>query len=50
MQDRGFGRALGEFATGAAVVTARGKGEDLVGIWRQRSSAKFHNIRSTYFI
>src|SRR3954463_13569652 len=32
MQDRGFRRALGEFATGVAVVTARGKGEDLVGM------------------
>ena len=32
MQDRAFRRALGEFATGVAVVTARGKGEDLVGM------------------
>lgn len=32
MQDRGFRGALGEFATGVAVVTARGKGEDLVGM------------------
>jgi flavin reductase (DIM6/NTAB) family NADH-FMN oxidoreductase RutF len=32
MQDRAFRRALGEFATGVAVVTARGKGEELVGM------------------
>jgi flavin reductase (DIM6/NTAB) family NADH-FMN oxidoreductase RutF len=31
MQDLGFRRALGEFATGVAVVTAR-KGEELVGM------------------
>jgi hypothetical protein len=32
MEDRGFRRSLGEFATGVAVVTARGKGRyrDLV--------------------
>jgi flavin reductase (DIM6/NTAB) family NADH-FMN oxidoreductase RutF len=32
MQDRAFRRALGEFATGVAVVTARGKGSELVGM------------------
>jgi hypothetical protein len=32
MEDRAFRRALGEFATGVAVVTARGKGEELVGV------------------
>lgn len=32
MQDRAFRRALGEFATGVAVVTARGKGEELIGM------------------
>jgi 4-hydroxyphenylacetate 3-hydroxylase, reductase component len=32
MQDRAFRHALGEFATGVAVVTARGKGEELVGM------------------
>jgi flavin reductase (DIM6/NTAB) family NADH-FMN oxidoreductase RutF len=32
MPDRAFRRALGEFATGVAVVTARGKGEELIGM------------------
>lgn len=32
MQDRAFRQALGEFATGVAIVTARGKGEDLIGM------------------
>lgn len=32
MQDRAFRRSLGEFATGVAVVTARGKGEELIGM------------------
>lgn len=32
MQDRDFRRTLGEFATGVAVVTARGRGESLVGM------------------
>jgi flavin reductase (DIM6/NTAB) family NADH-FMN oxidoreductase RutF len=32
MEDRAFRRALGEFATGVAVVTARGKGEELIGM------------------
>src|SRR6266404_4321764 len=32
MEDRAFRRALGEFATGVAVVTARGQGEELVGV------------------
>jgi flavin reductase (DIM6/NTAB) family NADH-FMN oxidoreductase RutF len=32
MEDRGFRRSLGEFATGVAVVTARGKGDELVGM------------------
>lgn len=32
MEDRAFRRALGEFATGVAVVTARGMGNDLVGM------------------
>lgn len=32
MEDRAFRRALGEFATGVAVVTARGKGEALIGM------------------
>lgn len=32
MEDHAFRRALGEFATGVAVVTARGKGGDLVGM------------------
>jgi len=32
MQDREFRRSLGEFATGVAVVTARGRGNDLVGM------------------
>lgn len=32
MEDRGFRRALGEFATGVAIVTARGPGGELVGM------------------
>ncbi|WFU74853.1 flavin reductase family protein [Bradyrhizobium sp. CB2312] len=32
MEDHAFRRALGEFATGVAVVTARGKGEELIGV------------------
>ena len=32
MEDRAFRRALGEFATGVAVVTARGRGEELIGM------------------
>lgn len=32
MKDKDFRRALGEFATGVAVVTARGRGEGLVGM------------------
>lgn len=32
MQDQAFRRALGEFATGVAIVTARGRGQDLVGM------------------
>jgi flavin reductase (DIM6/NTAB) family NADH-FMN oxidoreductase RutF len=32
MEDRAFRRALGEFATGVAVVTARGKGQELIGM------------------
>ncbi|WP_407187644.1 flavin reductase family protein [Bradyrhizobium centrosematis] len=32
MEDRAFRRALGEFATGVAVVTARGKGNELIGM------------------
>lgn len=32
MEDRAFRRTLGEFATGVAVVTARGKGDELVGM------------------
>ena len=32
MEDRAFRRALGEFATGVAVVTASGKGGELVGM------------------
>ena len=32
MQDRAFRQALGEFATGVAIVTARGKGSELVGM------------------
>jgi flavin reductase (DIM6/NTAB) family NADH-FMN oxidoreductase RutF len=32
MEVRAFRRALGEFATGVAVVTARGKGDELVGM------------------
>jgi len=32
VQDRAFRRTLGEFATGVAVVTARGRGDDLVGM------------------
>jgi flavin reductase (DIM6/NTAB) family NADH-FMN oxidoreductase RutF len=32
MEDRAFRRALGEFATGVAVVTTRGKGEELIGM------------------
>ncbi|CAM5192988.1 Flavin reductase (DIM6/NTAB) family NADH-FMN oxidoreductase RutF/DNA-binding MarR family transcriptional regulator OS=Castellaniella defragrans OX=75697 GN=HNR28_001201 PE=3 SV=1 [Castellaniella defragrans] len=32
MQDREFRRSLGEFATGVAVVTAHGKGDDLIGM------------------
>src|SRR5262245_66668145 len=32
MEGRAFRRALGEFATGVAVVTARGKGEELIGM------------------
>lgn len=32
MADRAFRRVLGEFATGVAIVTARGKGDELVGM------------------
>jgi flavin reductase (DIM6/NTAB) family NADH-FMN oxidoreductase RutF len=32
MEDRAFRRALGEFATGVAVVTARGRGKELIGM------------------
>ena len=32
MEDRAFRRTLGEFATGVAVLTARGKGDELVGM------------------
>ena len=32
MEDRAFRRTLGEFATGVAVVTARWKGDELVGM------------------
>jgi flavin reductase (DIM6/NTAB) family NADH-FMN oxidoreductase RutF len=32
MEDRAFRRALGEFATGVAVVTASGKGGELIGM------------------
>jgi flavin reductase (DIM6/NTAB) family NADH-FMN oxidoreductase RutF len=32
MEGRAFRQALGEFATGVAVVTARGKGDELVGM------------------
>lgn len=32
MDHRPFRRALGEFATGVAIVTARGSGEDLIGM------------------
>jgi flavin reductase (DIM6/NTAB) family NADH-FMN oxidoreductase RutF len=32
MEDRAFRRALGEFATGVAVVTAHGRGEELIGM------------------
>ncbi|MFZ5731289.1 MAG: flavin reductase family protein [Pseudomonadota bacterium] len=32
MQDRAFRKALGEFATGVAIVTARGRGEELIGM------------------
>jgi flavin reductase (DIM6/NTAB) family NADH-FMN oxidoreductase RutF len=32
MEDRAFRRVLGEFATGVAVVTARGRGEELIGM------------------
>lgn len=32
MDDRLFRRALGEFATGVAIVTARGSGEELIGM------------------
>ncbi|MGN1287566.1 MAG: flavin reductase family protein, partial [Bradyrhizobium sp.] len=32
MEDRAFRRVLGEFATGVAVVTARGQGEELIGM------------------
>lgn len=32
MRDRAFRRSLGEFATGIAVVTARGKGDELISM------------------
>ncbi|RTM15345.1 MAG: flavin reductase [Bradyrhizobiaceae bacterium] len=32
MEDRAFRRVLGEFATGVAVVTARGRGDELIGM------------------
>jgi len=32
MDARPFRRALGEFATGVAIITARGRGEDLIGM------------------
>ena len=32
MDPRTFRRSLGEFATGVAVITAQGSGEDLIGM------------------
>ncbi len=32
MDGRGFRKALGEFATGVAIITARSKGEELIGM------------------